>query len=43
VLKDIPLLGMIFKYKQKQTEDRDLVIFVTPTIVEGDMASNTGP
>ncbi len=42
ILKDIPLLGMIFKYKEKQVEDRDLVIFVTPVIVENDLAG-TGP
>jgi type IV pilus assembly protein PilQ len=42
ILKDIPLLGMLFKYSQKSTENRDLVIFVTPTIVENDLA-NTGP
>ena len=42
ILKDIPLLGMIFRYKEKQVEDRDLVIFVTPVIVENDLAG-TGP
>jgi type IV pilus assembly protein PilQ len=39
VLKDIPLLGSLFRYSNKRTESRDLVIFVTPTIVEGDLAS----
>ncbi len=38
ILKDIPLLGMLFKYHQKSVESRDLVIFVTPTIVEPDLA-----
>ena len=38
ILKDIPILGMLFKYKQSKTESRDLVIFVTPTIVEPDLA-----
>ncbi len=42
ILKDIPLLGMLFRYSQKITENRDLVIFVTPTIVENDLA-DTGP
>jgi len=42
VLKDIPILGLLFKYKQKEIEDRDLVIFVTPVIVEDDLA-DTGP
>ncbi|MCK4607372.1 MAG: hypothetical protein KAU35_08765 [candidate division Zixibacteria bacterium] len=38
ILKDIPLLGMLFKYTNKKVENRDLVIFVTPTIVEEDLA-----
>ena len=31
ILKDIPLLGRLFKYTNKRTESRDLVIFVTPS------------
>jgi type IV pilus assembly protein PilQ len=42
ILKDIPLLGVLFKYKTTSNENRDLVIFVTPTIVENDLA-DTGP
>jgi len=38
ILKDIPLVGMLFKFKQNRTESRDLVIFVTPTIVQEDLA-----
>ncbi len=38
VLKDIPIIGAIFRYTQKKSENRDLVIFVTPTIVEQDIA-----
>ncbi|MEW5702488.1 MAG: type IV pilus secretin PilQ [Candidatus Zixiibacteriota bacterium] len=34
VLKDVPLLGALFRYKKTSNESRDLVIFVTPTIVE---------
>jgi type IV pilus assembly protein PilQ len=34
VLKDIPILGALFKYVNKKVENRDLVIFVTPTIIE---------
>jgi len=34
ILKDIPLLGYLFSYKQKRITDRDLVIFVTPTVVD---------
>jgi type IV pilus secretin PilQ/predicted competence protein len=33
ILKDIPLLGYLFRYTKKQVTDRDLIIFVTPTIV----------
>lgn len=42
ILKDIPILGMLFKYKTKKIESRDLVIFVTPTIVEQDLAMGGG-
>lgn len=38
LLKDIPLLGVLFKYTNKRVENRDLVIFVTPTIVDADLA-----
>ncbi len=38
ILKDIPVLGILFKYTNKRLESRDLVIFVTPTIVENDLA-----
>jgi type IV pilus assembly protein PilQ len=34
VLKDIPFLGALFRYNKKEIKNRDLVIFVTPTIVE---------
>lgn len=38
ILKDLPLIGALFRYTEKSYEDRDLVIFVTPTIVENDLA-----
>lgn len=38
ILKDIPLIGLLFKFKQTRSESRDLVIFVTPTIVQDDLA-----
>lgn len=38
ILKDIPLIGRIFKYTNKRVESRDLVIFVTPTIVDNNLA-----
>jgi type IV pilus assembly protein PilQ len=34
LLKDIPLLGYLFGYTKKEILTRDLLIFVTPTIVE---------
>ncbi len=37
LLKDIPLLGELFKYKRKKLESRDLIIFVTPLIVDAEM------
>ncbi len=37
ILKDIPLIGRLFKYSNKRVESRDLIIFVTPTIVENDL------
>jgi type IV pilus assembly protein PilQ len=43
ILKDIPLLGYLFKFTTKNSESRDLVIFVTPTIAEGDLAMNEKP
>ncbi len=38
ILKDIPLIGALFRYRTTKTESRDLVIFVTPTIVEEELA-----
>jgi type IV pilus secretin PilQ/predicted competence protein len=37
ILKDIPLLGYLFRYTRTEVADRDLVIFVTPTIVTDEM------
>lgn len=34
ILMDIPVIGNIFSYTNKRVENRDLVIFVTPTIVD---------
>ena len=38
ILKDIPLIGVLFRYRTTKTESRDLVIFVTPTIIEEELA-----
>jgi type IV pilus assembly protein PilQ len=37
LLKDIPLLGLLFKHKSKRIEKKDLVIFITPYIVKKGM------
>ena len=39
ILKDIPWLGYLFRYTRIEIADRDLVIFVTPTIVTDEMHS----
>jgi type II secretory pathway component GspD/PulD (secretin) len=33
ILKEIPLLGHLFRYSRTEVQDKDLIIFVTPTIV----------
>ena len=38
LLKDVPLLGYLFSYDKKEVQSNDLVIFVTPTIVDEQMA-----
>ncbi len=39
ILKNLPLLGYLFRYTRKEVANRDLVIFVTPTIVTDEMHS----
>jgi type IV pilus assembly protein PilQ len=34
VLKDVPILGGLFKYKNKSSDKRELIIFITPRVVE---------
>jgi len=34
ILKDIPLLGHLFKKSRAQLDKKDLIIFVTPTIIQ---------
>jgi type IV pilus assembly protein PilQ len=43
LLKDIPLLGNVFKHSSKTTMNFDLLVFITPTIVEGSSASVLSP
>lgn len=38
ILKDIPVLGYLFSYDKKEVQSKDLVIFVTPTIVDEQIA-----
>ena len=33
ILSDIPILGGIFRTRNKQINDQELLIFVTPTII----------
>ena len=35
LLKDIPVLGYLFKHTSKTKANRELLVFITPTIVEG--------
>lgn len=42
VLMDIPVIGNLFSYTRKKIENRDLVIFVTPTIVDNLASTGTG-
>jgi len=37
-LKDVPLLGYLFKSQNKTVEERELLIFVTPTIIRAEDA-----
>ncbi len=37
LLKDIPLVGALFRYTKNEVKTRDLVIFVTPTIISQEM------
>lgn len=34
ILQDIPLIGQIFKYTKREMRNTDLIIFITPRIVE---------
>lgn len=43
LLKDIPIIGNLFRYKKKTRVSRDLIIFVTPTIIPYDLATVTPP
>jgi type IV pilus assembly protein PilQ len=34
LLKDIPLVGMLFRSENKIKQNRELIIFVTPKIIQ---------
>ena len=34
ILQDIPLIGQVFKYTKREMRNTDLIIFITPRIVE---------
>ena len=34
ILQDIPLIGQVFKYTKRETAKSDLIIFITPRIIE---------
>jgi len=38
ILKDIPILGYLFKHNRKEVNKRDLIIFVTPRIMRNYLA-----
>jgi type IV pilus assembly protein PilQ len=42
VLKDIPLLGNLFKRTKKQLEKQDLIVFVTPHIINKKVEALSG-
>ncbi len=41
VLGDLPVLGMLFRGKEKQTAQQNLIITITPRILRGSDAANT--
>lgn len=43
VLSDLPIIGQFFRSSERTTNNDELLIFVTPTIIEDDANENTGP
>ena len=41
ILGDIPLIGAAFRHKDKETSDRELIIFITPHIINDTEAKTT--
>ena len=42
VLSEIPIIGQFFRTRTTTKDDTELIIFVTPTIIEDDNDSNAG-
>ena len=42
VLADLPIIGTLFRTVNKTTEDRELLIFITPTIIPPTGGGTTG-
>jgi type IV pilus assembly protein PilQ len=42
ILSDLPLVGTLFRTRARQTEDRELLIFITPTIIGNSGAGTLG-
>ena len=43
ILKDIPLIGLLFSSKSTSKQNRELIIFVTPKLVSDVAAVETAP
>ena len=43
ILKDIPLVGLLFSTKSTSKQNRELIIFVTPKLVADVTAADTAP
>lgn len=43
VLSEIPIIGQFFRQRTSSRNDTELIIFVTPTIIEDDEGPNTNP
>lgn len=42
ILSDLPIIGSLFRMNSRTTEDRELLIFITPTIIPDVGAGSTG-
>jgi general secretion pathway protein D len=39
ILQDIPLLGILFRRTETETNKREIIVLITPTILDTDRAS----